>query len=286
MNPCCVYDFTLPYKYRIESVKNWLNKISKKWCFQLERGESGYYHYQGRFSLKVKSRLNNVYNPGKAHLSITSNENSGNDFYVTKIETRIKGPWSNKDIEIPDDIDGIELYQWQKDVLNGKRNKRKINVIYNEAGGIGKSTLLRYALVHELASWIPAINDYKDIMRIAYDCPVRPIYIIDMPKAMKKDKLSQLYTGIEHLKDGIIFDDRYHFKYKVIRKPEVWVFTNTYPKLDYLSKDKWKIWVVQGGALKAFHCNSIIKAPEQLEQNSYDIHKYLDNLSMPNTLEV
>ena len=95
-NAICVYDFTASKdKTDFEVLKNLLITHCKKWVFQLEKGEeTGYEHYQGRFSLKIKKRLNECIKlfgglPWK--LSATSSENSDNDFYVTKEDARIVG---------------------------------------------------------------------------------------------------------------------------------------------------------------------------------------------------
>ncbi len=107
-NECCTWDFTLPETDNPPAaVRAWLKEKCKKWCFQLEEGDGGYIHYQGRISLKVKSR----HGPQRtgAHWSPTTNENRDNNFYVTKPETRINGPWKDTDPYIPLQVANIEL---------------------------------------------------------------------------------------------------------------------------------------------------------------------------------
>lgn len=55
----CVWDFTIPKSAvsNIDELKDKLNIHCKKWIFQEEKGTStGYEHYQGRISLKMKAR--------------------------------------------------------------------------------------------------------------------------------------------------------------------------------------------------------------------------------------
>ena len=59
MKPICVYDFTVP-DMDLMQLKETLKKHCKKWAFQKEKGSTGYIHYQGRLSLKLKKRLKNV----------------------------------------------------------------------------------------------------------------------------------------------------------------------------------------------------------------------------------
>ena len=118
-NAICCWDFTLGEDEATQlEIKEWCQEECKKWCFQLEQGATGYRHWQGRVSLKVKVRsvigkLNN-----KAHWSPTQKENIDNFDYVSKDYTRIDGPWKHDDIYIPRQYRDIELRDWQKVVLN------------------------------------------------------------------------------------------------------------------------------------------------------------------------
>ena len=126
-NAVCTYDFTFnTTEDKDTEIQCILNKNFKKWCVQYEKGEkTGNLHYQGRVSLKVKKRLKQACSmfqkvlPG-VHLSITSSANKDNDFYVTKDDTRLRGPWSNveyEEIYIPRQIREIaRLLPWQQQV--------------------------------------------------------------------------------------------------------------------------------------------------------------------------
>ncbi len=70
-----------------------------------------------------------------------------------------------------------------------------------------------------------------------------------MPRSMNKDRLYGFYSAIETIKDGYCYDDRYEFKERVFDCPNVWIFTNTYPNINFLSKDRWKIWSIHQGNL-------------------------------------
>ena len=78
---------------------------AKKLSFQKERGVNGYEHFQIRVSFGAKLRLAQAVAKFKsivgyhAHATITSGAACKGDFYVTKEDTRIEGPWSEKDFE-------------------------------------------------------------------------------------------------------------------------------------------------------------------------------------------
>jgi len=266
-NAVCTWDWTIPAESTsVEKLKQLLEEHAKAWCFQEEEGEeTGYDHFQGRMSLKLKARLAQVRNlfvlkeMPEVHLSPTSNANRDNCFYVMKEEGRLNGPWKDTDekpIEVPPDLKDIVLRPWQQAVVDsvGKDNDRVINVIADKDGNIGKSVLMRYMGVHRLARKIPAtIEKAEDMMQWVMSFPASKCYMVDMPRAMDQVKVAPLYVALEEVKNGYAYDKRYHGKEMWFPKPSVWVFTNTMPDSKFLSFDKWKLWEVKN--------NQLVEAP-------------------------
>lgn len=254
-NPIACYDFTINAEHiELEHLKTLCDKLAKKWCFQLERGEkTNYEHYQGRLSLKTKTRLTTLAKKVQLpfHWSATFKDNIDNFFYVMKDETRIDGPWMDNTTEnqnyIPRQVREIAtLYPWQQHIVDNydEWDTRHINVIIDTKGNIGKSILITYMRAHHLAFKIPYCNDFRDIMRMVCDVPTQRCYVIDMPRAIKKDKLFQMFSAIEEIKNGYAYDDRYHFKEKIFDCPNIWIFMNCIPSLNLLSRDRWRLWEV------------------------------------------
>lgn len=254
-NPIAVWDFTLPTDCEtVPGLKKILRTWCKKWVFQVEEGkEEGHYqHYQARISLKEKTRTPHKLGmvPVQAHFSITSTPGTKTFSYVMKEDTRIDGPWKDTDEEplyIPRQIREITtLYPWQQKVVDSARiwDTRTINILFDETGNHGKSILKTYVGVHQIGRAIPFVNDYRDIMRIVMDTPKKPLYIIDVPRALRKDQLFQFFSGVETLKDGYAYDDRYHFKEEYFDCPNIWIFMNKLPEEEYLSRDRWKVWQI------------------------------------------
>lgn len=237
--------------------------MGKKWCFQLEEGEHGYKHYQGRISLNEKKRkttllkeLKKIEELETMHISATSNGGKDNDIYVTKEKSRIAGPWSDKTENvttyIPRQIRDIELRPWQKLVVDDAEiwNTRTINWVEDKDGNKGKSILKTYIGVHKIGRSLPYTNDYKDMMRMVMATEPCKLYIIDLPRAISKDHLYQFCAGIETLKDGYAYDDRYKFREKYFDCPNIWVFSNKPPDYSLLSNDRWKLWHFNGDNLE------------------------------------
>lgn len=258
-NQCCCYDFTLKEEgVVLDELKEYLGKLCKKWCFQLEEGKSGYVHYQGRVSLKVKLRLLSLCNKTKDwgfHWSVTSNDSVDNDFYVTKEDTRRGGPWCDKDIKIPRQVrEIVELYPWQKYIVDHSKDwdTRTINVVIDSIGCNGKSILTAYMCTKGLARKVPALNNFKDVMGMVLCMPESRCYLVDMPRAQNKENIEEFYSAIESLKDGHVWDCRYSYKERWMDCPNVWVFSNRMPDRSLLSADRWKFWKIRKECLEEF----------------------------------
>jgi len=261
-NPCSVYDFTMPITEANAdhyTVSTFLRKIAKKFTFQHEEGKPDkngdrYQHYQGRLSLKhQKLRLHQVVqlfaDEGlQAHISITHKLSKDNDFYASKPDSRVNGPWTEKEevFDIPEDYQGEpKWYPWQKEVISwiDIRDKRAIDVIWDRKGNKGKSYLSIWLMVRGQAERIPVQKEARDISRMVMNVPIRKLYFIDLPRADKRP-MQHTYAAIEEIKNGIAFDDRYHFERKIFNAPRVVVFCNELPDVNLLSPDRWRFWMI------------------------------------------
>lgn len=263
-NECCWYDFTIHLTQKGKKIwredeypvlQKQLGEICKQGTFQLEEGsKTGKLHFQGRISLKKKMRktalvkiATETFLRQGVRWSITSKTNINNFNYLTKEFTRKAGPWdiTEKPLIIPRQIREIkELRPFQKQIIADANvwNTRTINWVYQPKGCVGKSILKTYLRAHKLGRPLPPCNDMKDLLRMVCDMPTSKLYIVDLPKAMKKDKLYGLLGALETIKDGYAYDDRYHFKEKIFDCPNIWVFSNMLPDFNMLSNDRWKIW--------------------------------------------
>ncbi len=253
------YDITIPLKYYDQGeLSSLLHEWCKKWAFQKERGEeTGYLHWQVRLHLMKKktpkAALEEV--PIKGKWSITSKgvhqKTSFN--YVMKADTRVDGPWTNKDYVVPQKKTRQlreyllkERHPWQvsMEAIIQQWDDRKINYIQDVRGCNGKSMFVEYMNFKELAKRLPPKKCAQDLLRAAYDMPDSRCYMVDMPRAMKKDNLSEFYAGMETLKDGWVYDDRYAWKSRYMDRPNIVVFANTEPVRECWTDDMWAIWSI------------------------------------------
>lgn len=255
---CASWDFTISCEKFPD--KNDLMKLLSKWCkkwvFQQEKGEtSGFLHWQGRVSLIKKKRESEIIKqipiPGRWSKTCTKVHQGQNFNYVMKADTHVDGPWSDQDFDEPPPLTrqlkkfmADEMRPWQttlKDLLT-EEDDRSIKLIIDKTGNSGKSIFSEYLEYNGLAYEIPPFRLMEDIMQCAMCIKTQKCYIIDMPRALKKDKLSEFYSGLECLKNGVCYDKRYSFKKRRMDRPQVVVFTNKDPCWDYMSMDRWEIY--------------------------------------------
>ena len=263
-----VYDFTIPAKdISVETVTTGFTKMAKKWVFQKESGQTtGYEHYQCRISLHQRgywphvARMLAESGMPRAHISITTNLGVKRfDFYCMKTQTRIEGPWTDKDAKtepefVPVQYAGLEkrLNPFQQRVWDSsdKQEWRRINLIIDPVGGIGKTTVASLMELHGRGIDMPPINDSQvltqslcNILSTTENRDPKCI-LFDIPRACSKSALHGLFSAIEQIKKGKIYDTRYKYMAWWFNSPQIWVFTNCTIDSNLLSADRWQIWRV------------------------------------------
>lgn len=241
-------------------------KVANHWVFQLEKGEEkGRLHYQGRVSFKQAKRKNEVLKlfPDFPTISIKIEgpDEVKSSFYCMKVETRIDGPWKDTDTiaYIPRQVRECmdSWYPWQRQIIDSVNlwEPRRINLLIDKHGGKGKSVCGTFLGSSGLAEELPYCNDFKDMMRMVYDLQEMherkcPAFVMDMPRSLNKQKLQGMYAGLEIIKKGYAYDDRYSFRRMYFDSPVIWVFTNEQPDLSWLTLDRWKLWEIHEGNLR------------------------------------
>ena len=188
----------------------------------------------------------------------------------TKEPTRVAGPWKDEDfMEKPPMTKRLQkvvncgLREWQTQVkdLISVYDDRTIIMIVDVEGNCDKSAFAEYMEYEGLAYEIPPMRLMEDIMACCMSIPTQTCYMVDLPIAMKKDKLSDFFSGLECLKNGVMYDKRYKFKKKRIDCPQVIVFSNKYPDKNYLSPDRWEMYNIVDNKLFSI-CGNVWRGEE------------------------
>lgn len=268
MNPVAGWDFTLSAAENSkEAITAFLEGYAKKWAFQKEKGaENGFEHYQGRMSLIKKKRegelykamreANLVFSGAAVRPTCGATFNDENLKYVLKQDTRIEGPWTSEDAEednyIPSDLRLTPTWNAMQERVIGwiskPPNRRTIHCVVDPVGNNGKSFMAMWAWAHKKAVYIPFFTEAKDLMRMVHGLPKYGCYFIDLPRALSHKAMHEIYGGIEQLKTGMIYEDRYRFRMEMIEPCHVVVFTNRMPDFNLASADRWHVWVLPGEA--------------------------------------
>ena len=97
---------------------------------------------------------------------------------------------------------------------------------------------------------LPPVNDAEKLIQSLCDiCMAKqlrdpsPVFV-DLPRAMDKSRLNGIYTAIEQIKKGKLYDLRYNYKEWWIDSPALWVFSNIEPDMTMLSRDRWRLWTI------------------------------------------
>lgn len=195
----------------------------------------------------------------KANFSATNTKEhekakTGKGFdYCMKIQSRLDGPWSDKDFLDPPvltrqlvSFQSKQKYPWQEQVEQwcSEVDDRSIKLIHDTVGNSGKSIMAEYLEYHGKAFEIPPLTMMEDIMQFCMSFQAQKVYLIDMPRAMKKDKLAGFYSGLECLKNGYVYDKRYAAKRRRFDRPQVIIFTNVMPEWSFMSIDRWDPWTM------------------------------------------
>lgn len=256
------FDVTIPGDQYAdwESLFKKLSGWASHFCFQQEKGDTGYEHWQVRLQLihkKTCAGIGPVMIAIGGHWSVTSTNvhTSPKTFtYCMKEDTRIAGPWDDKSAvaEKPPLTRQLvkfmehEFYSWQRRMFEIVQieDDRSIHLVYDAIGNVGKSIFLEFLEYQGMAFEMPPMRMMEDIMEFAHSFPPQKAYIIDMPRGMKKDKLADFYAGLESIKNGVTYDKRYVGKKRRMDRPVVVVFTNMLPAFELMSLDRWRVHVM------------------------------------------
>lgn len=263
INACADFSITLPEASNKDrdviekAVRGWC----KKWCYQLEKGDDGYIHWQMNVALIKKRRLQEILPKLKAaglnfgYMSPLSQEGREN-LYCMKEDTRIAGPWSDQDKKpkyIQKRFRDAELKGWQMRlittlrILKNARNDRNIILVQDE-GGQGKSFFKNWARGQDDVVTVPSTFSTANEM-IEFLCSKKEIVegwegiiLMDVPRATSIKHWYTLAAGLECIKQGFLHDKRYRCQEKVIEPPQMACFCNTMPPEDCMTRDVFKIF--------------------------------------------
>jgi len=255
ISPSKHWCFTLN-NYTKQDIKDILEVLSSnsynKYVFQEEIGESKTPHLQGYIGFAKKVRPFNIFKQKRIHWEKTRNIKSSIK-YCMKDDDRIIGTDIYSNIKFPKPLKVItHLYKWQEEVvkwIEDEPDDRSIVWIYERDGNVGKTALIKKLCVENGGLMISGkANDMKYAIaeRVKKSKEV-PLILINVPRSISSEYIS--YGGIEQIKDGIFFNNKYESDMVIYNSPHVIVFGNERPNTCKMSIDRWRIYRIENKEL-------------------------------------
>jgi len=213
----------------------------KNWIVALEMGKGGYRHYQVRFDISGDFR--DFFEWCKQNIPPFHIEEASVPTDLCDYERKDGFFVSSADTPEILSIRFGRLTPYQRDMLAlvDTQNDRQVDVWLDPKGNHGKSWTSIHLWERGQALVVPryAVSPEKLSAFVCSAYKGQPYIIIDIPRASKPSK--GLYEEIESLKDGLVFDTRYHGRTRNVRGAKVIIFTNTPLDKKALSHDRWRL---------------------------------------------
>lgn len=155
-----------------------------------------------------------------------------------------------REIECP--IKSVEdMYPWQKqmyDLIMQKPDDRRVWWIANTEGCKGKTQFIKYMMLKDPKKvlWCNGSGKSSDILHVLLrqmETWRGDTIIMNLARSVSSaSELTQVYTVIENIKDGMIFDTKYEGGMMLMPNLHVIVMSNVYPNLNSLTADRWMIY--------------------------------------------
>lgn len=248
----------------LEKVKNFFRNQCTEWVFQEEEGnETHRRHYQCRIKTISKIRASTLANKlrdaleyaGSLYCRPTSGANRGVYTYVSKEHTRMAGPFSYQDMDMPPRYTK-GMWPFQERVHQSmitEIDERYIHVIIDPKGNVGKSWISGKmeveGIAHRLRSCLSAVQlggmAYQEWEDPRYSGGKSKGFVVDVPRAARKN-YAEIFAALEEIKEGILKDWRHGDRPKKVcwHQPVLWVFMNEKPPEDLVTSDRWKYYTV------------------------------------------
>ena len=258
ISPAKKWCFTLHYKEKCEGDKMWeeikcgFSSIISKCGMAKELGKSGETpHIQGFVIFKKKLRPLSLKLRKEIHWEKMKGTLLQNIVYCSKEEGE-KYFFGCETLEKLKVLSSEILYPWQKEIINiveGERDDRKIYWIFEEEGCTGKSALCKKLAVEYNA--IICGGKASDMKYCVYQMITAgknvPLVIMDVPRKSNK-YLS--YQGMEEIKNGCFFNNKYESGMCLMNSPHMFVFSNEPPVFRNMSLDRWVIFKIEDKKLR------------------------------------
>ena len=201
--------------------------------------------------------------------------------YCSKDLTRIIGPYADKTMLLKSDIPEVNR-AWQKFAVefllgDGSEHGREILNIWDPYGGCGKTTFQKwwYYFIDEPTNLIDFSGSLGQVLAATVNAGPKSVYFINLPWKVRdktpreKEKLGELGTAIESIKDGFLSTSYYgQGKTLCFSSPRVVIFSNTdISEYDFFAPNRLSTIIIDENASDFSLYRELGKLPKDLEES-------------------
>lgn len=242
---CFVWN-NYPANY-LDKLNNSMEKCggASKYIFGKEVGDSGTPHIQGYICFNRKIRAISQMEIKEIHWEKCKGNEVDNFKYCSKDKNYIQHGFDNSFL-LKNKLLEIkiikELKPWQdKIVLKYNEhclepNERSIFWIVDPLGSNGKTCLCKYLITKHDFGFLNNAKSADIAFYISNN--MKNGYAFNFSRSLE-DKVN--YQAIESVKDGLLFSSKYESSLIIMNSPFIVCFSNFYPNISALSKDRWEI---------------------------------------------
>lgn len=254
-NSCKYWCFTWN-NYKLEDFEQCVvsdfPKLCDRWTCQEEVGKNETRHIQGSLKFKGRGIRFSALKKKWPEIHWEKTRNIEASFkYCEKADTAVGKKWIFPIPEPPlNCLEEAELKPWMNTIIKAvslKPDLRTINWLYDKKGGKGKTNFCRYMMINHNAIVLTGgaskdiANLVKNVMDAGNKLRHRTVFYFDIPRCTEG---SISYKALEEVKNGLITNVKYESGTFLFNHPHVWVFSNSMPKTEKMSLNRWKIWKI------------------------------------------
>lgn len=219
---------------------------AKKWLYIIgkEVGTNGTPHLQAYFECKNATQFAAMKKAfPRTHIEKAKGNQLQNFIYCSKEKDYTTNLKCKPKKPVRDPLDGIEMFQFQKDIIElikKEPDDRSIYWFWDTEGCKGKTTLAKHICMNYNALYVQGKStDIKfGVMDMISKRGEIDVVIMGLPRSYEQ---YVSYDAIESIKDGIFYSSKYESGMCIFNPPHVIILANFAPDESKLSMDRWVI---------------------------------------------
>ena len=240
-----------------EEEYTWFKEYAESRCDQVvcqqEKGANGTPHIQGGLYFKnartfkalkkdlPKCHIEWAKSWGAVKNYCKKKETRDGETFTVGVENKPRFPFAIKDVMA--NSTPRPFQQQILDLIKEEPDDRTIYWFWESQGNVGKTALARHICIKNpnalYLTGKAADMKYAVFNMVEAGVDIK-VVLIDLTRT-SKDFTGSTYQGIEEIKNGIFFNNKYESKMCIFNPPHIICFANWEPNMNMLSEDRWEV---------------------------------------------